>query len=1191
MNKSTDFTTTSDVSLQYNVTALDSTSNGATPDPFKITATDLIRAEESLSSLYSYELKVQSDGNPLSELCHDWLGKRVQFDISRLIKEGKKRTVTSIRTIYGIVTSVISGPVELYESSDSGWYKLVIGPAFESACYSRNRAVYLSDDAPSFIEDTDEPYIRPKNSTAEGDAANDATARSSVLVNIAKRWGTDCSVTDSAKARIPDYLQLVQNDESDYNFFCRLLSTWGLGYCWQMDASTKKEKLYVYDVLGGEDAYDGDTAGSKAKEPLACMYSRGDDAPGWHIHCGYHNLNSKEMGVQNYLYAFKEYGLLPPERRTRLKLSLHDETWDQLQSSATEKEAYSTLHFLNRHFNAGSVHSRYTYLLRDKSEQKSMDSLDDALQLRMGGRMTWALSDKCPSAPSALDNAPYFLTKRVMSGDRWSINIEFSGRAPQQIVIKEAQGNTPAETRSIGCGILPRPLEPNADPDLDETAPLLQGVAWDTPKPRTFMAVVVSNVPHVQNGRNFCRVRELNGEEMWVEMGSPSADSNSGILARPRVNNVLFCMDRGDLSIPIVLSAMFRGKDNPNNIFNTVPHTKLKVMDRHDRTNDTTWTQQDENSALTLRSRTHVPLRERTSGEPLKVYDKDISADDLTFVQRPQSVSDLAAEPKPFNQIQMFSLDNGVKPVEQSEAAADWAIADAVVETTAGFFSEADFSAGYAGCDTSEAIQSARNIPVSRPHLQGISMYSSGDMINQSADHQIMNAGGEIVLTAAQAITLRVGKSYIRISEYGIDISSTLGKAIRPGAYPAYHEEDESERDDTLDTGMTPLGGGHIRVTCGGISNKGPYISNNVVNMFTASTFLGSSFTLSDFSSKLYAPAVTIIGGAALETTVSSLIMNGVGLVQDAMGSFIHSPVYTGSLYNGYKTSGADLSSIFNGLVGLANNAVQFGLGICNAGANLKNLVNPTGSLIKMLPERMTISSDILFETSATSLKTSSAAAGFIATTENAMFSLAKQAKFGWTVAKMAGVTVNKIISSISGALSGGSDATDTYTYEGEKPSDDVNSFSSSGAGIAEIAVDVATGIGAVILSLIPNPTEAIAASLFGSSKANALGLKNSMTLDHNDVKVNHATAVGDRNDAIAASVKNIASTTNNFVANNNNFSNDVQNKVNRTGQIVTETRAQTSIDAAATNMNASRGFASFTIATGTYNETFSSHV
>lgn len=1020
-------------------------------------AKGLERGEEALSAPYCYDVLVETTSTDAEDY-RAWLGRRVEF---QSMCNGKV-----LQAVGGIVTSVFSGPVELYEDSSTGWFKLRIEPEFVTACYSRNRKVYNG-------------------------------SKEDVLTTIAGCWNTVCKVTDKAKARIPSYLQLVQNDESDYNFFCRLLAAWGLGYYWTMEATPEngnaggddetivKETLNVFSVL------DGEIQGSAAA--LACMSSRDGNLPSWSLHTGFHSLGSGKMDVQDYLHGSVSEPVL----------SVPDASWDQLTSDPVPGSPnYSIHHFLSNHFNANSVHGLYRYV-SSESESKAA-TVDQVAALKLGDMVTWADG-------ASYDKAGYFLTKRVVSGGSDSWSVELTGRASVKV-----------DTMDVGCGVLPRPLYPASDPDLNEDAPLLQAAPWESPKPRTFMAVVTSVTVLDSQGRNFCKVREITGQEMWVEMGSPSADSRSGIFARPRVGNVLFCMDRGDFSIPIAISAMFRSSSSVAT--NETPLTKLKVMDRHTR--EMKDARVNDNSALTLRSRAHVPGRKTAE------HDKTISDDDLTFVQRPQSVSDLAKHPKPFSQIQMFSRDNGVKPIQQDPSLVTSCNADAIAETAIGFATETDYSAGFPGCSMAEGIQNESNTPISRPHLQGISTYSSGDLITQSADHQIMNAGGEIVLTAAQAITLRVGRSYVRISEYGVDIGSDIGDVERTGAYPAYHTTDDAEKNECTNGDGAPLVGGHITVDAVGVYNKGVYISNTAVNMFAANTILGSSFTLSDFGSRLFAPAVNIIGGAALESTLLSGCKEAIFSGTANAGLTSDNPVYTGPLEDGYKKKGYHKANEINCGLG----AVCSGLGAIGSivgavkgkGEKYTNLFSLTGSMIKMLPERMVLSSAGRFDYYTTNAKVSSASSGFIATAENFSFGTTKLGAgvhfgLGRTVATLTGAWINAC-----GSGSGyNSTEQDTFTgNEGDQtviPGAYDGLDGKDGAAIASVVVGTIAGI---VFSFC-NPVEPLANAIFGKRKDEAIGIESEEVLTKAVTAADSSTALTAHQEAIStlAASRGIANT------------------------------------------------------------------
>ena len=1115
----------------------------AAPDK-AVMARGIVKGVDELSALYTYVLQVESPGRGCAADARSWLGQRVVLQVER--RDTVLGAVLPVRTVCGMVMEVASGPVELYEDSAQGWYELTIQPEFARACYSRNRAVYTCRQAGSFREDCPEPEYSGKVEPYK------------VLEGLVERWAGagGCVVSEKARKRIPLYMQLVQNDESDYNFFCRLLATWGLCYRWELNDAGDHEVLHVYDALEADTLIGTDAA-------LPCMTRRGNDRTSWRRRYGLHNLPPEEVQVQNYAGAFSSGD---GGGQNRVRLSLHDETWDQLEQAADAASRYGALHYMARHFNASSVHGMYRYVCAE-ADARAGAGLQEVGALRPGDKVTWAQD-------AGLDKADYFLTRREIKADAFSWAEEFSGREAAAVDTGDGQA-------LVGCGVLPLPVEPCDSPDLDEAGGLLRLRPWDEPRPRTFMAVVVSNVPHRLNGRNLCRVRELNGEEMWVEMGSPSADSNSGILARPRVDNVLFCVDRGNLGIPIAVSAMFRGKsDQADDATNCAPLTELKVMDRIKR--EMKAGTQDDNSSLTLRSRTHVPERTYEDSTVAPAADKGIAVDDLQFVQRPQSVDDLAKSPKPFSQIQMLSLDNGVKPIPQDKGISKAYMVDAIAETTLGLVAEADFSAGYSGCDVASALQEDMNRPVSRPHLQGISMYSSGDLLTQSADHQIMNAGGEIVLTAAQAITLRVGKSYVRISESGVEVSSGVGMVDNPGAYPAYHAQADAQNARVSEARSGMMLGGHIMVNAAGVYNKGPYVANTAVNMFTAGTILGSAFTLSDFSSRLYAPSVTIVGGAAIENTLMMGAVYGAFSAPDVTTAMKPAPVYSHGLRDGFKKQHPDATAIVSGLGGLTAKVIKFAGGMTRLVSNLKNLVSVEGSMVKLLPDRMTVSARSSYRYTCDETEYSSPVSGFIATAENALASpvlASLTSPIGF--AMVAGgpfLAAEYLYFDMCGQNA--PDDTDTYTGNTALPDDlAVPDFapSFSGAVLAGAIGLLGSGIGAIVcLALgISNPAELVAKYLFLGRNEHVLGMKGEAQLAKMVTEVKEqGAAVSEGKDVVQACFnkgvdeKNVVQEVQNAVQRSDRAASRAEQVASLTKQVATLNEQVAALERTLGNMN-----------------------
>ncbi|MBP3499140.1 MAG: hypothetical protein J6J97_03520, partial [Akkermansia sp.] len=100
--------------------------------------------------------------------------------------------------------------------------------------------------------------------------------------------------------------------------------------------------------------------------------------------------------------------------------------------------------------------------------------------------------------------------------------------------------------------------------------------------------------------------------------------------------------------------------------------------------------------------------------------------------------------------------------------------------------------------------------------------------------------------------------------------------------------------------------------------NNGPYVSNLALNQFKASTRFGSMFKLTDWSAKLNAPCVTVIGGAALVDTVTSTITTSLVLGKDDQTYKLGTAgAYNGPLVDGWKAGGSAFRS-FTGSITMA---------------------------------------------------------------------------------------------------------------------------------------------------------------------------------------------------------------------------------------------------------------------------------
>ncbi len=1044
------------------------------------TLCEIIEGREELSALYSYELLVNTL-NPCDCVQERrLLGRRARVEVLH--------GDVVLQRVQGIIMSVESSKEDKPDAGYDAnlvWYKWVLRPEFAKACYSRNRLVFSKSE----FQETDR---------ASGEK---------LLEAIAARWNTPLRISKAARGRMPDFIQLVQNDESDYDFFTRVLSAWGLGYCWDMGGS--REALCVLDMAAPDREFflrEDPPEGGDKEFVLNDMVEQSSQSVLWRANYGMQDAD--RVQVENYDR---------PVAGSRPILSLHDESWDQVQDARTP---YGSALYTATHDNGLSCNGRYAYA----------PATAEAMQAIAPGRKArWAQGN------AQCDSTEFYQTQLTI-------------RATKSKWLATIKGRCPAE--GAGLGVLPRPVRLNHSPDLLADA-LIAGEPWPEPRLRPFMAVVEDEADYPgAPGRNFCRVREITGgtltedaastrlgNALWVEMGSPFADADSGLLARPRKGNVLFCLDRGDMGIPVVLSAMFRGS-------NKAPLSALKAMDRQKRT---ALDDIRDYSAVTLRNRTHTPERTYSSEAVQEKLRKELKADmeargenytapagnlpspatdegvdhpeELT---RPLSVHELAKGKYAFNQIQLVARDNGVKPVEQNKDVSNTYLASGIIETVAGFFTEADMSTGYIMANTAKAAQDIYNAPVTRPHFEGINMYSAKDVLLQSADHQMVNAGGEIVLTAAQGITLRVGKSSIRITEAGVELVSGCGLVDNPGAHQAYRCEGEAQATHTMSASSGTLLGGRVWIDTSGVNTKGPYISNTAVNVFAASTFLGSTLTISDFKAKLYAPTTTIVGGAAVCDSILSGMTQAVFGSMDIMTAASGSETwYATTLQDGWKVYGPEWSDFVGSCGSAVYKALLHGTGCIGMFDKLKSLASVTGSMVKMEPDAMTISSNQLWSYQNHVTETNTPLAGFVAMGERAgtssglkslsgtLASLGDGASFGISGALAA---VGAAVGTLAGGMAGNALAErggeDSFTEKENpaKPSFRNKGLSAGGAAIGGVLGSVGlfiAGIGTMLATkALPKLVKGIANLLFLGKRDMAWGVEKVMELRETQTKV-----------------------------------------------------------------------------------------
>lgn len=1087
------------------------------------TPTRILSGREALSSLYAYEILVRTTATPQTVLRQ--LGKRISLEV--------QENSTTLHRIHGVVMSIESTlsytptTAERTESAQElSWYKWTIRPALAKACYSRNRLVYNAAE----LAKQEIPG-----------ASKTATPAEKLLRLLVSRWdGGDLRLSAQAAAHLPTFIQLIQNDESDYNYLSRLLATWGLAYTWQMPEAapdaTPRETLFIFDAISNDrEPFQDKTAGtsqnnrSAGDSTAAVMEPLSSQASLWTAHYGIGRLDRGQIALQNY------NGNTPPDKKdsqtdkkdsqpSAVLYSIHDESWDQLTAPlATDRLTAIAIATRN---NSSTCRGKYQYRSGGKDPLQS---------LAPGRKVTWHKSARTQAHSS---DSYLIISQTITATDKnWAVALE-------------AQ----PDRGTSGIGILPRPIQVQDRPGATGD-PLTEGDAWPEPRMRCFLAIVEDSTYSADTpARNLCKVREIaawndgsvsHGNTLWVEAASPYADANSGLLARPRKGNVLVCLDRGDLSIPLALTALFRDS-------NTTPLAQLKTMDRQTRQNTSAPT--TDTSAVTLRNRTRLP--ERTYTEPNAPSGQEIdlsvtaegtntSTTGAEAATRPMSVNDLAAHPLPFSQIQLIALDNGVKPVEQSEHITNTYLASSIVETVMGFVSEADSSAGYAMANTAQSAQNIYNSPVTRPHFEGVNVYSNSDVLLQSADHQIINAGGEIVVTAAQGITLRVGKSSIRITESGIQIASATGKVLHPGAYPAYNTEADGQAAHLLTNAGLPTSGS-ILVDSSGVSSRGPYVSATATNQVKQGTVLGSGLTITDFSAKLYAPQTTIIGGATLQDTIMSGIMNSALATMDCITTATGSDTYyNASLQDGWKTKGLNVTDFTGSSIRTVMQAVGW-VGAIHFVDKLSSLVSVTGSMLKLDASAMTQASPQLWRYHTHLAELDTPLAGFFAMSErasmsNAVKSIPTNSILLGSVAAAGGSVVGAMLGTIIQEMLKNTSQDDTFTKPDASKRPDTTSFAvtdglgaSIGAGVGLTLGTATAGIAALIASKAGKTTEQLMSQLANRcylSKRNLMlgmedvqALKKTQTLlqEENDALDKQELALKNDESSVSSSEKNV---------------------------------------------------------------------
>lgn len=1112
-----------------------------------LAALRIIEGCEEMSSLYRYEALIRdtSMGEDSEAKMREYLGKRVLLAVSSARNKTDKASAQEIQRVAGVVTSIESTTEATTLSENAAWYKWTIRPALACACYSKNRLVYTRE-------------------SLELDSNN--KGQSPILAffrRLGECWDTDVQVSEEAQKRLATdaRIQWVQNDESDYDFMSRLASTWGLAYVWEVPKDAKKERMIVFDAISESD--------SRLQEESPVQIGiRAAKARFWSKHYGTQEFAKDSLRLQ--LYGDGN------EVTNSVKFSSY-ELGNILMKKLTDDDLTHRETVLRAaHDNRGGCFGLYYH----GNSDSDLPVIGREVHFKVASRKDGGL--QC--SPSTR----YMLTKMKI-------------QVTQNTWLAEVEGTHIDEARQPKClCLLPRPVIVNHH--APGTADMLTaGENGPLPKMRLFVAQVVDTAPFsYEEGEkrvteNTCKVRELAplkytgtgqksisfANEIVVELGSPFADKNSGLLARPRVGNVLVCLDRGDFSLPVAISSLYRDQ-------NASPFVELKTMERH------TLKEQDDvadYSAVTLRNRVQLPPR-KYQGDTKESPAQDADLTDIeknsepAGVTRPLSVDELAEGKYPFHQIQMVTRDNGVRPVQQNKDITNTYISSDVIETAAGVFSEANMSSGYIMEMVANDIQQNLNAPVTRPHFEGVNVYSAKDVLIQSADHQIVNAGGEIVLTSAQAITFRVGRSSIKITEGGIEMTSACGKVLNSGAYAAYNPDGKQQTEHLMGIKTGGLLGGRIRIDGSGVNIKGPYISNLATNVFMAQTYLGSTFMVTDLSASLVAPKTTIVGGAAVHDTVFNGALNVAFSMFDAKNLLGTSLIYCDELQDGNRVYGISSSDLLGSAAGGIVKTITTVTGLVGniMDGNISNLLSPTGSMVKMEPATLTLSSPTYLNYADEHVTVNTPIAGFIAMGERSsvsggaltvgnLTSKADMALSGvtWVGAMAIGGGAGTIIgATLQDKFGKGNETTDTYTvaFGNKKPK-----MKCRDSKVATAPMTIIGGVGLAIVG------QAIAGGVLGAMGGITKllkGVSNLFFLGKEHIIVGNKT-VKQLNEEVLAlgrkktilSVNDQTVTNNNTTATQNNTAmnanaNSLQYQtqiIHRVGSFVSDTNATITLD------------------------------
>lgn len=818
----------------------------------------LLEGREEISAPFYYSVLLGSV-TPLNEA--SMIDSTAALDISL-------NSVSLVRTV-GIVTGV--SYTRQYPACKPGkyWYSVRLAPPIVKACYTRNRCTYTAEETPA--------------NAAGGFVAH-------ILEKIGNAYQTEVKVSAAAAKRLPSLIQLLQKDESDYNFIARILYAFGLGYVIKTndkgiaDSEQWTSELHVLDMAASDD-----TAAVLTKEEQGkalSMTIASSSVPQWRRTLGFAQVATSDC-------TYTPYGS-PRDNAKGSVVNIIEAPGSQEESCIKANTAATiSSSFLAHHNNTGTargcVENVPVSLGRAVTRDAAIDSSDT--------------------------NVTYKVSKiRLVATGTTKIKTDLWARLPM---------NT-----GSALGLCPAQLTTDDKPDTssDTLEQLrLQKMPPTVPGERLFPAVVCSSANYSDSVRHLCKVREVGGtegqkNEFWVEVGSLFADVNSGIHVRPRVGNVLLCSDPGDFGMPVAVSSLYRGD-------NTLPSNTLmgKGGDKESTEVDST---------LTISNRSHNSSKE-TDGSVGSVAD----------ITRPCSVYDLREQKGTPNcsRIQITARNNKVDncpdgtPTILRSTSLKYSFC-ALPEIILGIPMGKN---AYLNSPILDLTQTGKVKADSRPFLQGINIYAEKDLLQQSADSHFINAGGSIRLTAAEKITLRVGRNSITISESGITIQNGYGSVKNPGASALYNKSNPEDAK-SMSMGFVRKLNNTVSLKQDGISIYGTCSASRALCSVNVLSTVGSGMGITNTKTGISAPAITMTGGAALASTVEKV---GKMLFKESMN--YADPTATATCLSAYNYATTVWSYVRKGIPGLKS---QF-----------TNLFSVKGAQLSLKPTSVSFSSDKLF--------------------------------------------------------------------------------------------------------------------------------------------------------------------------------------------------------------------------------------